>query len=136
MGGWRTLCPLARAVAWGTSKPRFKNRLLAHPGTPGMPGMRKCRIPAHCGLSPCVCGGLTPASVLCCAARSLKTLSSQIYSATTRILYEIIQNADDCNFDESEARAAAIRCLGPAQQPARRALFSVVGNLWVTLSLR
>jgi len=31
---------------------------------------------------------------------SLKTLSSQIYSATTRILYEIIQNADDCSFDD------------------------------------
>lgn len=31
---------------------------------------------------------------------SLKTLSSQIYSATTRILYEIIQNADDCSFEE------------------------------------
>ena len=30
---------------------------------------------------------------------SLKTLSSQIYSATTRILYEIIQNADDCSFE-------------------------------------
>ena len=30
---------------------------------------------------------------------SLKTLSGQIYSATTRILYEIIQNADDCSFD-------------------------------------
>jgi hypothetical protein len=30
---------------------------------------------------------------------SLKTLSSQIYSATTRILYEIIQNADDCTFE-------------------------------------
>jgi hypothetical protein len=29
---------------------------------------------------------------------SLKTLSSQIYSATTRILFEIIQNADDCLF--------------------------------------
>jgi hypothetical protein len=31
---------------------------------------------------------------------SLKTLSGQIYSATTRILYEIIQNADDCSFPE------------------------------------
>ena len=31
---------------------------------------------------------------------SLKTLSSQIYSATTRILYEIIQNADDCSFEK------------------------------------
>ena len=31
---------------------------------------------------------------------SLKTLSSQIYSATTRILYEIIQNADDCSFED------------------------------------
>ena len=30
---------------------------------------------------------------------SLKTLSSQIYSATTRILFEIIQNADDCLFE-------------------------------------
>ena len=33
---------------------------------------------------------------------SLKTLSSQIYSTTTRILYEIIQNADDCSFEEEE----------------------------------
>ena len=31
---------------------------------------------------------------------SLKTLSGQIYSATTRILFEIIQNADDCTFEE------------------------------------
>ena len=31
---------------------------------------------------------------------SLKTLSGQIYSARTRILYEIIQNADDCSFDD------------------------------------
>ena len=33
---------------------------------------------------------------------SLRTLSSQIYSASTRILYEVIQNADDCTFDEAE----------------------------------
>ena len=33
---------------------------------------------------------------------SLKTLSSQIYSASTRILYEIVQNADDCSFPEVE----------------------------------
>ena len=31
---------------------------------------------------------------------SLRTLSSQIYSARARILYEIIQNADDCAFDD------------------------------------
>ena len=35
-----------------------------------------------------------------CPTGSLKTLSSQIYSASTRILYEIIQNADDCSFDD------------------------------------
>ena len=29
---------------------------------------------------------------------SLRTLSSQIYSATARIVYELIQNADDCTF--------------------------------------
>ena len=33
---------------------------------------------------------------------SLKTLSGQIYSATTRILYEIIQNADDCSFEHDD----------------------------------
>ena len=33
---------------------------------------------------------------------SLRTLSSQIYSARTRILYEIIQNADDCAFDDDD----------------------------------
>ena len=36
---------------------------------------------------------------------SLKTLSSQIYSATTRILYEIIQNADDCSFETDDESA-------------------------------
>ena len=30
---------------------------------------------------------------------SLKTLSGQIYSARARIVYEIIQNADDCSYD-------------------------------------
>ena len=29
---------------------------------------------------------------------SLRTLSSQIYSATARVVYELIQNADDCSF--------------------------------------
>jgi hypothetical protein len=38
---------------------------------------------------------------------SLKTLSSQIYSATTRILYEIIQNADDCSFEDDDDSAGA-----------------------------
>eukprot|EP01043_Picozoa_sp_COSAG02_P018063 COSAG02_NODE_833_length_16656_cov_42.746814_1_plen_715_part_10 len=44
---------------------------------------------------------------------SLKTLSSQIYSATTRILYEIIQNADDCSFendsDNANSQSRAVR---------------------------
>ena len=31
---------------------------------------------------------------------SLRTLSSQIYSATARVVYELIQNADDCSFAE------------------------------------
>ena len=43
---------------------------------------------------------------------SLKTLSSQIYSARARILYEIIQNADDCAFDEDdpEPRQLYLEC--------------------------
>ena len=44
---------------------------------------------------------------------SLRTLSSQIYSASTRILYEIIQNADDCAFDDGdddELRALYLEC--------------------------
>ena len=32
-------------------------------------------------------------------------VSSQIYSATTRILYEIIQNADDCSFEQENESA-------------------------------
>ena len=31
---------------------------------------------------------------------SLQTLSSQIYSARARILYELIQNADDCSYED------------------------------------
>ena len=31
---------------------------------------------------------------------TLRTLSSQIYSATARVVYELIQNADDCSFAE------------------------------------
>ena len=43
---------------------------------------------------------------------SLKTLSSQIYSARARIIYEIIQNADDCAFDEElgEPRELMVEC--------------------------
>ena len=33
---------------------------------------------------------------------SLRTLSSQIYSGTVRILYELIQNADDCVFADDD----------------------------------
>ena len=41
---------------------------------------------------------------------SLKTLSSQIYSTSTRILYEILQNADDCSFDEAHMPKLYIEC--------------------------
>jgi len=41
---------------------------------------------------------------------SLKTLSSQIYSAHQRILYEIIQNADDCSFDEGVSPEVLLEC--------------------------
>jgi hypothetical protein len=34
---------------------------------------------------------------------SLRTLSGQIYSSAARVLYEIIQNADDCSFEAFEA---------------------------------
>ena len=33
---------------------------------------------------------------------SLRTLSSQIYSASTRLVFEVIQNADDCTFEDEE----------------------------------
>jgi hypothetical protein len=42
---------------------------------------------------------------------SLKTLSGQIYSATTRIIYELIQNSDDCSFnDDGELRELYLEC--------------------------
>ena len=42
---------------------------------------------------------------------SLKTLSSQIYSATARIVFELIQNADDCTFaDDGRLRELHLEC--------------------------